>query len=152
DLKPNNILLSRAGDVKIIDFGLAWIHGESKGRIQGTPEYMAPEQVKQKLVNEQTDIYNFGATMYRLVTLRLPPSSLVEGSDLQMDTRSRAALLRPVQECNADAPRELCDLIHACLSSSPGKRPARARDIQEKLEQLCDQLGCTSAEELEELE
>src|SRR5262249_28018027 len=95
DLKPNNILLSRAGDVKIIDFGLAWIHGESKGRIQGTPEYMAPEQVKQKLVNEQTDIYNFGATMYRLVTLRLPPSSLVEGSDLQMDTRSRAALLRP---------------------------------------------------------
>src|SRR5262249_54176309 len=47
DLKPNNIMLNRTGDVKIIDYGLAWIRGESKGRIQGTPEYMAPEQVRQ---------------------------------------------------------------------------------------------------------
>src|SRR6185369_6726117 len=39
DLKPNNILLSRTGDVKIIDYGLAWVKGEPKGRVQGTPEY-----------------------------------------------------------------------------------------------------------------
>src|SRR5438445_7055702 len=110
DLKPNNILLSRAGDVKIIDYGLAWIKSEPKGRVQGTPEYMAPEQVEKSIVNEHTDIYNFGATMYRLVTWRLPPSPLVEGSDLQMDSRSRAALLKPVQECNPDAPVELCNL------------------------------------------
>ena len=44
DLKPNNVLLSRAGDVKVIDYGLAWIKGEGKDRVQGTPEYMAPEQ------------------------------------------------------------------------------------------------------------
>jgi eukaryotic-like serine/threonine-protein kinase len=152
DLKPNNILLSKAGDVKIIDFGLAWIHGERKGRIQGTPEYMAPEQVKQKLVNEGTDIYNLGATLYRLLTLRLPPSPLVEGSDLQMDSRSRAALLKPVQECNPDAPRELCDLIHSCLSASPARRPQRMTDIQETLTQLGEELGAASAEGLEELE
>src|SRR5947207_515551 len=71
DLKPNNLILSRTGEVKIIDFGLAWIKGEKKDRIQGTPEYMAPEQVQQKIANERTDIYNFGATMYRLVTCRL---------------------------------------------------------------------------------
>ena len=74
DLKPNNILLSRAGEVKIIDFGLARIKGESVERIQGTPEYMAPEQVKHSLINERTDIYNFGGAMYRLVSWKLPLS------------------------------------------------------------------------------
>src|SRR5262245_59305288 len=63
DLKPNNVMLSRTGDVKIIDYGLSWIKGESKNRVQGTPEYMAPETAKNKLVNERTDIYNFGALM-----------------------------------------------------------------------------------------
>src|SRR4051812_9537922 len=78
DLKPNNVLLSRAGDVKIIDFGLARIRGESKNRIQGTPEYMAPEQVKHSMINERTDIYNLGSTMYRMVTWRLPPAVISE--------------------------------------------------------------------------
>src|ERR1019366_253124 len=44
DLKPNNVLLSWVGEVKIIDYGLAWVKGEAKERVQGTPEYMAPEQ------------------------------------------------------------------------------------------------------------
>src|SRR6516225_4033657 len=74
DLKPNNILLSRSGDVKVIDYGLAWIKGQPKGRVQGTPEYMAPEQASRAIVNESTDIFNFGATMYRLVTWRNLPS------------------------------------------------------------------------------
>jgi serine/threonine protein kinase len=152
DLKPNNIILSKAGEVKIIDFGLAWQRGESKGRIQGTPEYMAPEQVKQRIVNERTDIYNFGATMYRLVALRLPPPSLVEGSDLQLDSRRRADLLKPVNECNPEAPPELCDLIHRCLASAPAKRPEKVTEIQEALEELCEQLAYSSKESLEELE
>jgi tRNA A-37 threonylcarbamoyl transferase component Bud32 len=42
DLKPNNVMLSRTGEVKIIDYGLAWIKGEGKGRVQGTPEYRSP--------------------------------------------------------------------------------------------------------------
>ena len=152
DLKPNNIILSRAGEVKIIDFGLAWQRGESKDRIQGTPEYMAPEQVKQKIVNERTDIYNLGATMYRLVTLRLPPAALVEGSDLQLDSRRRADLLKPVAECNPEAPPELCDLIHRCLSSSPAKRPEKMTDIQAELEEICERLDYASKESLEDVE
>ena len=65
--------------MKVIDYGLAWIKGEPKDRVQGTPEYMAPETVEHKLINERTDIYNFGATMYRLVTLQLPPSGVADG-------------------------------------------------------------------------
>src|SRR6476646_5943623 len=76
DLKPNNILYGKRGEVKIIDYGLAWIKGEPKDRVQGTPEYMAPETAKSKVISERTDIYNFGATMYRLTTMKLPPSVL----------------------------------------------------------------------------
>src|SRR5262249_26340133 len=84
-LKPNNIMLSKAGDVKIIDFGLAWIKGQPKGRVQGTPEYMAPEQCRNSMVNERTDIYNLGATMYRLLTSRLPPSTLASQDGMAVD-------------------------------------------------------------------
>ena len=72
--------------MKVIDYGLAWIKGEAKDRVQGTPEYMAPETVEHKLINERTDIYNFGATMYRLVTLQLPPC-WVAGEDGTADDR-----------------------------------------------------------------
>lgn len=151
DLKPNNVILSKTGEVKIIDFGLAWVKGEQKGRVQGTPEYMAPEQAKQGMVNELTDIYNFGATMYRLVTLRSLPSVIAEGNAL-MDAKTRAKLLKPVQECNAEAPVELCNLIHACLRLDPLKRPQRISEIQGDLDHLAEKLGCTSEADLEELE
>ena len=47
---------------------------------------------------------------------------------------------------------ELCNLVHSCLSSNPAKRPERMKDIEEALEQLGEQYGAASAEELEELE
>jgi serine/threonine protein kinase len=151
DLKPNNILLSRSGEVKIIDYGLAWIKGENKGRVQGTPEYMAPEQAKQGLVNERTDIYNFGATMYRLVTWRLPPSSAAK-NDIPLDAKIQAHLLKPVQEFNAEAPPALCDLIHSCLEPSPHKRPDRASEIQGALDHLVDRLVRSAEDRLEAFE
>src|SRR5688500_2237423 len=99
DLKPNNILLSRSGDVKVIDFGLAWVKGETKGRVQGTPEYMAPETHRHKLVNERTDIFNLGATMYRMLTWRHPPSSISqEDGGLPIDQKTWQRMRKPVQE------------------------------------------------------
>jgi serine/threonine protein kinase len=151
DLKPNNILLSRSGEVKIIDYGLAWIKGENKQRVQGTPEYMAPEQARQRIANERTDIYNFGATMYRLVTLRHPPS-MVGDANLPVDSKLLETRMKPVQECNAQAPAELCDLIHRCLAASPAKRPERVSEIQGVLDRLADELVCPSERGLEDLE
>jgi eukaryotic-like serine/threonine-protein kinase len=137
DLKPNNIIVSRTGDVKIFDFGLARIKGERRGRIQGTPEYMAPEQAKRGIVNELTDIYNFGATMYRMVTGRLaPPVIIAEGSDLAMDAKLSEHFLQPVQECTAEAPPELCEIIHRCLSYDAKKRPEHASEIHSILDHL----------------
>jgi serine/threonine protein kinase len=141
DLKPNNVMLSRSGDVKVIDYGLAWIKGEDKGRLQGTPEYMAPEQVSHSLVNERTDIFNFGATMYRLTTWRLPPSCMTEQGSIPLDAKNWTRLLKPVQECNAEAPPELCELIHRCLSFSAHGRPERMSEVQQQLDEMAEKSG-----------
>ena len=152
DLKPNNILLSRSGDVKIIDFGLATIQGEGKNRIQGTPEYMAPEQAKHKMVNERTDIYNFGATMYRMVTFRLPPSVVQQEGGLPIDAKTWTRMLKPVKECNPQAPAALCNLIHQCLSFNANERPERMSEVQSELDRLADQLIQSPEDRLEALE
>ena len=151
DIKPNNVMLSRSGEVKVIDYGLAWVKGEPKSRVQGTPEYMAPETAKRKLINERTDVYNFGATMYRLVTFRLPPSTVPE-NDMDVDPELWLRQLKPVQECNAAAPKELTDLIHRCLSFDAHKRPERMSEVQGALDRLVDELATAPEDKLEAME
>src|SRR5215212_1213418 len=68
DIKPNNILRNDKGVVKVIDFGQSCKIGTVKERIQGTPDYIAPEQVKRKPVSHKTDIFNLGATIYWCLT------------------------------------------------------------------------------------
>jgi serine/threonine protein kinase len=153
DLKPNNVMLSRTGDVKIIDFGLAWVKGESKGRLQGTPEYMAPETAKNKMVNERTDIYNFGALMYRLVTWRLPPATVsVEDGGVPIDGQMWERLFKPVTEFAPDAPKPLCDLIHRCLAFKALNRPERASEVQGALDHLAEKLVKSAEDRLEMME
>lgn len=153
DLKPNNIMLSRSGEVKIIDFGLAWIKGEGKGRVQGTPEYMAPETHKHKLVNERTDIYNFGATMYRMLTWRLPPSTISEeDGGVPIDAKIWARTFKPVQEFNPKAPEALCNLVHKCLAFKALDRPERMSEIQGALDRLADDTIKSPDDRLDTLE
>lgn len=141
DLKPNNVLLSRSGEVKIIDFGLARIKGVEVTRVQGTPEYMAPEQITHSLINERTDIYNFGGAMYRLVTWRLPPPVVSEeDGGIPLDAKTWKRLYKPVEELSPKAPPPLCELINRCLSYDAHKRPERMSEVQNLLDRLCDDL------------
>ena len=141
DLKPNNILYGKRGEVKLIDYGLAWIKGEPKDRVQGTPEYMAPETVRSKVINERTDIYNLGATMYRITTLKLPPSSMPGTESLRVGAKAFKAMLTPVQELNKAVPTRLCELIHRCLSFDPEKRPERMGEVLDELKGIADEMG-----------
>jgi serine/threonine protein kinase len=153
DLKPLNIMLSNRGQVKIIDFGLARIKGEGKGRVQGTPEYMAPEQAKHGRVNESTDVYNLGATMYRLVAWRLPPNAIKEAeAGLPLDANLWRKALKPVDECNKEAPPALCELIHRCLAFHPSERPERVSEVQGALDHLADELVRSPEDKLEATE
>jgi serine/threonine protein kinase len=153
DMKPNNVMLSRTGEVKIIDYGLAWIKGESKDRVQGTPEYMAPETAKNKLVNERTDIYNFGALMYRLLTWRLPPPVIsVEEDGVPIDAKMWERTFKPVSDFAPDAPKPLCELVQRCLSFKATARPERASEVQGALDHLAEQLVVSDDDRLEMME
>lgn len=141
DLKPNNVLLSKGGEVKIIDFGLARIKGERVSRIQGTPEYMAPEQVKHSLINERTDIYNFGGAMYRLIGWRLPPAVISEeDGNVPLDAKMWARTYKPIEEIQQQTPPGLAELINGCLQYDANKRPERMSEIQGTLDRLIDEL------------
>lgn len=146
DLKPNNILYGKRGEVKVIDYGLAWVKGELKDRVQGTPEYMAPETAKHKVIDERTDIYNLGATMYRLTTMKLPPSVLA-GSEMRLNSKAIKAMLTPVQELNKGVPSALADLIHRCLAYEPTKRPERMSLVLDELKQIAADQGSPIGDE-----
>jgi eukaryotic-like serine/threonine-protein kinase len=147
DLKPNNILFGRRGEVKIIDYGLAWIKGQQKDRVQGTPEYMAPETARSRVINERTDIYNFGATMYRLTTMKLPPTMIGAADALRINAKAFSSMLLPVGELNKAAPKSLCDLIHKCMSYDPERRPERMGIILDELKQIAAELGVPISDE-----
>ncbi|MFM8274855.1 MAG: serine/threonine protein kinase [Gemmata sp.] len=152
DIKPENLIYERGTRVKVIDYGLAWIKGEGKGRIQGTPEYVAPETVEHKIVNERTDIYNFGVTMYRLATLQMPPSWFASEDQLPMDAQQFKDQLKPVRTANPLVPQGLADLIHECLQTNANKRPERMSHIQGRLDVLADEAAAkmTDPGELED--
>jgi serine/threonine-protein kinase len=133
DLKPHNIMLSKSGQVKLIDFGTAWIRGQDKNRIQGTPQYMAPEQSVEKVVDEKTDIYNFGATMYRMFTGRFVQQTMPKPGDERKVTLP--------SKLNPRIPAELNALIVACLQSDPGKRPAGMFEVRDQLAKVTKAMG-----------
>ena len=133
DIKPNNILRNDKGLVKVIDFGQACKIGTIKERIQGTPDYIAPEQVNRKPINQQTDVFNLGATMYWSLTGKHIPTLYTvnkkgENSFL-LDTRIDTPM-----DLNPKVPLAVSNLVMECVSTRPQKRPADMDQFINRLE------------------
>ena len=132
DLKPNNILRDAGGFVKVIDLGQTARNGAIKRRIQGTPDYIAPEQVKCLPVTYQTDVFNFGATMYAVLCGRKLPTLFTlkksENSFLLDD-----AMATP-RDVNPQIPEPLSNLVMECVRTNPAKRPQEMSDLARRLE------------------
>jgi len=134
DLKPSNVLLDTQKRVKVIDFGLAkatFMAGmTATGLIVGTPEYMAPEQVRGLPTDPRTDVYAVGAIAYHLLTGRPPFSGetpIAIGFAHVTETPRRPSILRP------EIPVELDVGIMAALEKDPHKRPADALELKRAL-------------------
>ena len=154
DLKPDNVMISRDGFAKILDFGLAKLtitdsrgslEGDtaagtqtSAGMILGTIEYMSPEQASGLPVDFRSDHFSFGSILYEMVTGKrtFPRSSGAE---------ALAAILRddpqPVESLNSQAPAPLCWLIERCLSKNPKDRYESTRELARELATIREHLS-----------
>jgi eukaryotic-like serine/threonine-protein kinase len=135
DMKPNNVVVDSTGRVKIIDLGQACAIGTVKERIQGTPDYIAPEQVHLRPITPKTDIYNLGATMYWSFTKRHIPTALPKENSLVGSLDDKFIdKPKPVRELNPRCPDILNDLIMACVQVDPEARPSDMDEVVQRLQ------------------
>jgi len=131
DIKPNNILLSKAGSIKIIDLGQSCRIGTIKPRIQGTPDYIAPEQVRRKPLGPKTDIFNLGATMYWALTGKHAPTLIPKKDKFGFPiTKPR----RAPHEIKKQLPIEISKLVMECIEDDPAKRPHNMMTVVSRLD------------------
>jgi serine/threonine protein kinase len=141
DIKPDNILLTRKGEVKIADFGLSRdLSGEGQplnltgsGVTMGTPLYMSPEQVKGLKVDARTDIYSLGVTCYHMLAGE-PPFRGATAFDVAL--QHVQATPRPLQGVRPDLPADLCAIVHKMMAKNPDERYPTGRDLLRDLNRV----------------
>ncbi len=134
DMKPNNVVVDDKDQVKIIDLGQSCKTGTIKPRIQGTPDYIAPEQVHLKPITPKTDVYNLGAMMYWVLTRKYIPTALAKADSL-VGSVDPHLMTRPIPaiEINKKIPQKLNDLIMQCVEVNPEDRPADMQVVSNQL-------------------
>src|SRR5436190_8244172 len=140
DIKPGNLLMipgENAGDlprsVRLVDFGLAVLAGDTQGGHTGTPGYAAPEVVGGKIPTPASDLYSLGATLYALACGRPAFEAESVNATLQRQLSGPPSSL-PLEE--AGAPPALVDLLFRLLSPEENERPSSARDVRRELERI----------------
>ena len=134
DLKSNNIMIDKEGNVRIMDFGIARSL-EAKGItgpgvMIGTPEYMSPEQVEGKEVDQRSDIYSLGVILYEMVTGKVP----FEGdTPFTIGMKHKGEMPKNPKELNTQISDDLNRLILRCLEKEREKRYQSADEVRSEL-------------------
>jgi len=135
DMKDSNIIVRPDLSVKIIDFGLTCRRGEKISSIRGTRDFMAPEQVSKGVIDEQTDVYNLGATFYKVLTGH-PLPALMPGEGENGIFMTSGFKPDPVSVLNPEAPQALNDIIMRSCEHRREKRPESMTQVIAALESL----------------
>lgn len=135
DVSPGNILISREGEVKVVDFGIAKSALRSRkttaGRVKGKLPYIAPEQLRESGVDRRTDLYSLGAVMYEALTGHW----LVDPNDTEKAIQDvlQGRFARP-REIIREIPEALEAIVLRALSTEPGGRYPTAPAMRQELE------------------
>ena len=147
DLKPANVMISDAGRMKVLDFGLAkaMVGDGSRhsalptqtatqaGHTVGTPAYMSPEQAQGGPVDTRSDIFSLGIVFYEMLTGRRPFEGSNAASVISAILRDTP---RPVTELQPAVPRALARVVDRCLAKNPVDRFQSALDLRHSLEEV----------------
>ena len=157
DLKPANVMVSNAGRVKVLDFGLAKdVRGSNLGDatmtsasrtevgvVMGTPAYMSPEQTSGRPLDHRTDIFSMGVLLHEMATGRRP----FEGNS---SAELVSAILRDnppsVTDVRPDLPSDLARIVRRCLEKDPRHRVQTARDVSNEFRDLSRQCSLETAQ------
>lgn len=134
DIKPKNIMINRAGEVKIVDFGIASVknqvrHGDT-GYILGSPYYISPEQIRGDTIDQRIDLYATGVTLFHLITGDVP----YKGDNILMKHLSSPT--PSLREARPDMPEYLDKLVSKCMEKDKYNRYRDAPDLLEALKSL----------------
>jgi hypothetical protein len=130
DLKPQNVVVTGSGEIKLLDFGLAKTQESTgltvTGTILGTPDYMAPEQVEGRRADSRSDVYALGVIAYEMFVGRPPFQGDTPLSVALQHVRSRVG--NPCKS-RPGLPREIGELVLRMTEPNPARRPASAQEV-----------------------
>ena len=146
DIKPSNLLIDDAGNVKLLDVGLARVNPSeaaepehasdltTTGMIMGTVDYMSPEQAQNtRLADEQSDIYSLGCTLYFLITGRAP---YAKGTGIERLLAHREQPIPSLCQLSPLVPESLDQLLSSLLAKKPAVRMASMKELVQRLDVL----------------
>lgn len=140
DVKPGNVLLGFGGEVKVSDFGLAFVvsaMSTDSTEISGTPGYVPPEVMHQNPYSEAGDVFGFGATLYEALTAKHPLAGATLRDTIMNTLRGT---VRPISDLVDNVPKDLEALVMVMLSTEPDDRPPVA-DVVATLEDMVQEHG-----------
>jgi tetratricopeptide (TPR) repeat protein/tRNA A-37 threonylcarbamoyl transferase component Bud32 len=142
DLKPANIMVDRGGRPILMDFGLAYAHGDDRltgeGAILGTLAYISPEQARGLATDARTDIYSVGLILFEMLTGRRAPG---DGGSAPLSLRDSGERCPPPSRFSPDVPAALDAIVLRCLERDPGRRYASSLELETALASLAASLS-----------
>jgi serine/threonine-protein kinase len=151
DISPQNVLVGRHGEIKLIDFGIARpTNAERSGGLAGKVAYLAPEQARGGEVDGRTDLFGLGVTLFELLTGDRPYPG---GTDLEQLEELKTGSSRPAlaQELRPEVPTALSNLIDEAVQRRPSDRPVSAQAMADALEAILRDDASHGASDLEKL-